>query len=515
MCQRWANRSLRVQLSLAVMLIMMFLLAMFSAVLFIAVRSFILEQTAEQLRARAEVVLGDSATPPATVEAWSWDRLPTASLSQASRGELQGIVEVLTTPETSVVVYDTDGSVLLQGTPEISRSHFPPFGPFRQAARPPVPPVPPEPNRREFERAYRGDEEIRFTSERGNDQELSVLVPIYEGQNLVGIMQLATPLRQSLALLRWLAVALVLGTLIVGFTALILSLWATRTILNPLQRVIHASQRVGHGDLTARTELRSRNEIGVLGSTFDQMVRQLQSSFATQRRFIADAAHELRTPLTAVSGNVDLLMLGAASDPAQQRRALQRMNSELERMGRLVDDLLTLSRLDSQPTLHRNDIDLNSLAHDLVEQFRDLAPRHQWQLRAMDGVIVSGDGDRLRQVLLNVLENARKYTPEGGAVSVTVEAEQDSAVVQIADTGIGIPAEDVPHVWDRFYRIDQARTRAGGGFGLGLAIVKSIVESHGGQVALTSEAGQGTIVTLRLPLAPSARSAPLQLARTV
>lgn len=514
MCQRWANRSLRVQLSFAVMLIMMFLLAMFSAVLFIAVRSFVLDQTAEQLRARAEVVLGPSATSPVTNVGWRWERLPTAPLSDQRRSELQGIVEVLTTPETSVVLYDANGTVVLAGTPETGRNRFG-FGPFHPAARPPMPPMPPMPNRGAIERASRGDDEIRFTAHDGNEQDLAVLVPIYEGQNLVGMMQLATPLRQSLALLRWLAVALVLGTLIVGFTSLILSLWATRTILNPLQRIVLASQRVGHGDLSVRTDLHSRNEIGVLGATFDQMVGQIQHSFAVQRRFIADAAHELRTPLTAVSGNVELLMLGAASDPARQRRALQRMNSELERMGRLVDDLLTLSRLDSRPSLHRDDVDLSSLAHDVVEQFRDLAPDHHWQLQATPGVSVSGDSDRLRQVLLNVLENARKYTPEGGKITMTVGVEQDSAMITIADTGIGIPAEDVPHVWDRFYRIDQARTRAGGGFGLGLAIVKSIVESHGGQVALTSEYGKGTIVTLRLPLPSTVRSAPLEAARTV
>lgn len=513
MRQRWANRSLRVQLSFAIMLIMMFLLAMFSAVLFIAVRSFILDQTAEQLRARAQVLLGDSATSPATNEDWRWSQLPTAPMSAARRDEVQAIVEVLTTPETSVVVYGSDGTLVLQGTPEMERSRFQ-FGPLHPAMRPLTAPAPPPASRGVFERAYRGDDEIRFTSYHDNDQQLAVLVPIYEGQDLVGIMQLATPLRQSLALLRWLGAALLLGTLLVGFTALLLSLWATRTILNPLQRIITASQRVGHGDLTARTELHSRNEIGVLGATFDQMVGQIQNSFATQRRFIADAAHELRTPLTAVSGNVDLLMLGAASDPAQQRRALQRMDSELERMGRLVDDLLTLSRLDSRPALRRGDIDLNSLAQDVVDQFRELAPHHHWLLQGAAGVIVSGDGDRLRQVLLNVLENARKYTPEGGSVTVTVGVEQDTAILTIADTGIGIPAEDVPHVWDRFYRIDQARTRAGGGFGLGLAIVKSIVESHGGHVALTSQSGTGTIVTLRMPLAHSARSAPLQAART-
>jgi two-component system OmpR family sensor kinase len=500
MHQRWANWSLRVQLSLAVMLIMVVLLMLFSGMLFIAVRSFMLEQTAAQLSARARVLLGDSAEPPATHEPWT--RMPTAPLSEAKRAELQAIVDALTNDDTSVVVYEADGEVALRGAiTSGDRSFYRPFGPRRFAVPPipPIPPVPPKPDDWAFEQVLQTESQVRYTSHRGLDQQLAVLVPIYDNEKLVGVIQLATPLRQIYMLLRWLGLALGGGTILTVMTALVLSLWATRTILNPLWRVIKTSQRVGQGDLNARTELRNSNEIGVLGATFDQMVAQLQASFATQRRFIADAAHELRTPLTAVSGNVELLMLGAASDPAQQRRSLQHMNRELERMGRLVDDLLTLSRLDACSTLRYADVDLGTLAQEMVGEFHSRSPQHQWLVQAPAGVVVRGDADRLRQVLLNVLENARKYTPEGGCITVSVTSEQDRAVLSIVDTGIGIPADDAQHVWDRFYRVDQARTRARGGSGLGLSIVKSIIETHGGHVALHSTIGQGTTVTLSLP----------------
>jgi len=495
---RWANWSLRVQLSLAVTLIMGLLLVVFSAVLFVAVRSFVLNQTAEQLRVRAQVLLGDKANVPSFANDQLWTRLPTAPLEDTQRAELEPIVDVLTTEDTSVVVYQPDGQVALRGAAETRRDrpngHFGPWKP-RSA-----PLAPPSLDHWAWERVLRGDQEVRFTGSSSFERQLAVLVPVYDDSNLVGVVQVATPLRQTNALLRWLAALLVGGTFIVALTALLLSLWATHTILNPLRRIVGVSQRVGQGDLGARTELRSRNEIGALGATFDQMLAYLQTAFATQRRFIADAAHELRTPLTAVSGNLELLMLGAVSEPAQQRRSLQRMNSELERMSRLVDDLLTLSRLDAQPTLRHAPVDLGALAHEIVGEFRGLSPDHHWSLAVAPNVSVKGDADRLRQVLLNIVENARKYTPTGG-ISITVTSRQGAGVVTVTDTGVGIPPDDVPHVWERFYRVDQARTRTSGGSGLGLAIVKSIVEAHHGQVTLSSTVGQGTTVTVTLPLA--------------
>ncbi|HEX6290908.1 MAG TPA: ATP-binding protein [Herpetosiphonaceae bacterium] len=504
MRQRWANWSLRLQLSLAVTLMMVLLLVVFSAVLFVSVRAFLLDQSAEQLRTRALMLLDDSAELPPTSALDPWSRLPSAPLSDALRTELQAIVEALSTQDTSAVVYQTDGTVALRGTVEAAKNRFG----FSRRFGPPELSAPPAPDRRVFERVLRGDQQVSYTDYHGLDQQLAVLIPIYDSARLVGVLQVATPLQQMYTLLRWLAFVLVGGTMLVALTALLLSFWATHTILNPLRRVVGISQRVGQGDLDARTGLRSRNEIGVLGATFDQMVAQLQGSFAAQRRFIADAAHELRTPLTVVSGNVDLLMLGAASDPAQQRRSLQRMNSELERMGRLVDDLLTLSRLDAHPRLRCEDTELGALVQDTINEFRGLAPHHQWSLTLVPGIVVRGDPDRLRQVLLNVLENARKFTPEGGSIAVTVTKRHDAAVMMIADTGVGIPAEDVPHVWDRFYRVDQARARASGGSGLGLSIVKSIVETHGGHVALSSSVGQGTTVTLTLPLVGLAQHLP-------
>lgn len=501
MGRRWNRWSLRTQLSLAVTAIMLVLLALFSSILYVAVRSFLIDQAAMQLRVQVRALVGARADGP--TESDSPARLPTALPTEQQRAELQSVAAALTSNTTNVAVYLPDGSVLARSPERSAERRFgPPWrGAWNQDHSAPALPAPPEPKRWVFERVLRGSTDVNYTDASNFERQLAVLVPVFDGDKLIGVVQVATPSSPIDALLRWLLATLIGGTVLVGVTALMLSLWATRTIINPLRQLVGVAQQVGAGDLTARTHLQTRNEIGTLGSAFDQMVAQLQTTFAVQRRFIADAAHELRTPLTAVGGQLDLLMMGAVSDPAQQRRSLQRMNGELERMGRLVDDLLTLSRLDARPTLRHEPVDLATLALDVAQGVRSLAPDHDLVVNAPAPVLVSGDADRLRQVLLNVLDNARKYTPPHSHIRVTVARHAANAVVTIADTGVGIPAEDVPHIWDRFYRVDQARTRTSGGAGLGLAIVKGIVEAHGGTVALESAVGSGTTVTLCFPSA--------------
>ncbi len=503
MGRRWSNWSLRTQLSLAVAAIMLLLLTLFSMALYVSVRSFINAQTTTQLQLQARALLRERADGPTS--SGSREPLPTAALTDVQRAELQELAAALTSSTTSVVVYQADGTVLAQSAPAQERRHgWRPGhglrGQPRQPPAPPEPPAPPRPNDQAFDQVLRGAD-VSFRDYDAMERQLAVLMPVYDGSYLIGVLQISTSLRPTDALLRWLVAALIGGTLLVSLTALVLSLWATRVIIDPLRRLVGVTQQVGQGDLAARSNLHSHNEIGALGRAFDQMVARLQATFAVQRRFIADAAHELRTPLTAVGGQLELLMLGAVSDPTQQRRTLQRMNGELERMGRLVDDLLTLSRLDARPALRREVVDLALLAQDVAQQEHLPTPDHQLTINATPSVRVIGDPDRLRQVFLNVLDNARKYTPPDGSVRVTVEQRAGEASVAISDTGVGIPADDVAHVWDRFYRVDQARTRTRGGAGLGLAIVKGIVEAHGGTATLTSTPGSGTTVTLSFPLA--------------
>ena len=247
-------------------------------------------------------------------------------------------------------------------------------------------------------------------------------------------------------------------------------------LLRPLRRMAGTSRAIAAGDLSLRVPVpHGGDELTDLAHAFNEMVGKLETAFATQRRFVASASHELRSPLAALGGGVEMLVMGAdRGDPEARARLLRLMESEVARMGRLVDDLLLLTRFDANPlgALQRAPVDLTALAAEVVEVTRLLAPDREVRLAAPAGeaIIVQGDADRLRQALLNLCANARAYTTAGGTITVGVRSEGPRAVLTVADTGEGIPADDLPRIWDRFYRVDPARARQSGQGGLGLGL---------------------------------------------
>ena len=311
--------------------------------------------------------------------------------------------------------------------------------------------------------------------------------------------------------------------------------------LRPLSRITQAARRVASGDLSQRVRLNHRDdEIGQLGATFDEMVSRIEAAFGARRRseermrqFIADASHELRTPLTSIRGYTDVLLRGAKDDPETTERVLLATRREAERMSRLVNDLLTLARLDTGRPLEMKPVDLLALAGECVDQARILAGEREVTMRT-DGrgrLLVMGDPDRLKQVVLALLDNALKYgrqTPDGWA-RLSVGRQQGQALLTVEDNGPGIAPDDLPHIFERFYRAERAARlrrmtgapasppanaagatsapRKAEGSGLGLAIAQAIARAHGGALAVQSVAGSGTAFTLSLPLAPGAASA--------
>ncbi len=314
--------------------------------------------------------------------------------------------------------------------------------------------------------------------------------------------------------------------------------------LRPLARMTSTAQRIAHGDLSQRVRLpHGGDEIGDLAETFDEMIDRIESAFGAQaaseermRQFVADASHELRTPLTSIRGFVDVLLRGAKDDPATAEEVLQATRREAERMSRLVNDLLTLARLDVGRPLELQQVDLLGLAGEAVDQARILAGDREVTLRS-DGaghLLVNADADRLKQVLLVLLDNALKYGRQdaSGWVRLQVGRTAHGAFVSVADNGEGIPGEDLPHIFDRFYRAQRAalRSQSAGpvtmpspqaaalvetqgtpssrrasrreGSGLGLAIAQAIVRAHGGVLAVRSQLGAGTTFTVELPLPP-------------
>ncbi|MDX6218689.1 MAG: two-component system, OmpR family, sensor kinase, partial [Frankiales bacterium] len=221
------------------------------------------------------------------------------------------------------------------------------------------------------------------------------------------------------------------------------------------------------------------------------------------RRFIGDASHELRTPLTSIRGFAELYRQGALPASADVDRAMSRVESEAARMGLLVEDLLLLARLDQQRPLERLDVDLLELATDAVADALAVDPSRPVRLEAVaDGPppVVSGDPARLRQVFGNLVTNALTHTPSGTPVVMRVSTSTDKAVVEVSDTGPGIPAEDRGRIFERFFRTDASRTRASGGTGLGLSIVAALVAAHGGSVEVDDTPGGGATFRVTLPL---------------
>lgn len=243
------------------------------------------------------------------------------------------------------------------------------------------------------------------------------------------------------------------------------------------------------------------DEFGLLAQTINAMIARLERSFSEVRRFTADAAHELRTPLTVLRSEVEVALRKQQSAPEHQP-LLSSVLEELGRMSRLTDQLLTLSRRDAGVEhVASAPLDLHAMIAGVIDAMRPMADSKELQLR-LDGegpVLVMGDEGRLRQALINLVDNALKYTPEGGTVVVRVGQQDLAPTVSVEDTGIGIPPEHLPHVFDRFYRVDKARTRAQGGTGLGLSIAQSIVTAHGGTIEIVSALGRGTICTVTLP----------------
>jgi len=243
-----------------------------------------------------------------------------------------------------------------------------------------------------------------------------------------------------------------------------------------------------------------QDELGQLATTFNTMLGSLGQAYQAQQRFVGDASHELRAPLTAIQANLELLERRPDMPPADRQEAVAEASREAHRLTRLVADLLTLARADAGSGLRRQRVELDQVLLAVMHQARHLVHGQQVSVGALEPIWVQGDPDRLQQLLLILVDNAIKYTPPGGQITLSLRRQDGRAVMTVQDTGVGIAATDLSHVFERFYRADPARARDPGGSGLGLAIARWIVDQHGGEMTLHSTPGQGTTVTISLAL---------------
>ena len=331
-------------------------------------------------------------------------------------------------------------------------------------------------------------------------------------------VEVGTPLastQSALALMRLLLVSTTLfSSALIGF-----GVWfaASRT-LAAVDRVTHTARTIelsqSLGARIPEDAATGDDEMGRLVRTFNNMLDRISVAFDAQRQFVADSSHELRSPLTVIRGNLDLLR---RTHDAEERHTIERLiEDEAARMSRLVDNLLFLAQLGEMEQagapLDRRPVELDSLLLTVYQQARSMSSRHTILLGDEDAITIDGDRDQLQQLLLNLVDNAIKYTPPGGTIILSLRAEGEDALLEVKDTGIGIPPEDLPHIFDRFYRVDKARSRRIGGAGLGLSIVKGIATSHGGDVEVVSAPGEGTTFRVRLPRAAAQPPAPVTVA---
>ena len=304
------------------------------------------------------------------------------------------------------------------------------------------------------------------------------------------------------------------GTVAVLVALALVSWWMLRLGVDPLDSMTGTADAIAAGDLSKRVDHPDeRTEAGRLGAALNAMLARIEDAFrareaseARLRRFAADASHELRTPLTSIQGYAELYRAGGLRSEAELGEAMRRMEQEARRMGTLVEDLLLLARLDQRRPLERSPVRLDEIVTDAVRDARVVEPDRPIELSAPP-LVVDGDEMRLRQVVGNLLANARIHTPAGAPVHVAVETSDGVARLVVADTGPGLEPEVAARVFERFFRADASRARAAGGTGLGLSIVAAVAESHGGRARVETTVGEGSRFIVELPMAGGAEPA--------
>jgi len=364
--------------------------------------------------------------------------------------------------------------------------------------------------------AASGEDAAAFSGA-GNGMVMRVLTsPMFLQGELIANVQLAMSLRTVHEARERMILIMVLGGGLVVLASIPGGLWLSRRALRPINRITTAAASIARtDDLDTRLAWQGpRDDLGRLVSVFNDMMARLQGLFSVQQRFVADVSHELRTPLTAIRGNLDLIRRYGMDE-----QSLAAIEGETGRMARMVDDLLLLARADyGGLSLELTPLDLDSIVLEAGREAQLLAAERALDidLSRLEPLRVCGNADRLLQLLLNLLDNAIKFTPDGGRITLGLYREGDKAVLEVADSGIGIAAEDRQRIFERFWQADPSRRRVqqgGQDAGLGLSIVKWIVDAHQGRIELVSEAGAGTTFRVRLALAPEPQAAAQEDAR--
>lgn len=410
----------------------------------------------------------------------------------------QNPLEPLRIPDSSVAIVDKAGSIKKEWA---DLHHGPPPHLTSQAYLDAL----------QVQRQQHGEVPYHIIKDSQGFPRLLVLQPIGLPEKPVGLVQVTTSIRSVRDVLERQLATFVALSLLALTGGLLTFLPVLRKTLIPLSEMVQTVESINAGNLHLRLpDQNGQSETDRLAAAFNSMLQRLENAFAAEqeakeqmRRFVADASHELRTPLTSIHGFLEVLLRGAAHHPEQLQEALQSMHGESTRLTKLVQDLLLLAKIDKAPTLavQLKKMELHPLLIELEPHLQMLAGLRSVQVEIASHAKLQIDPDRMKQVILNLFQNAVQHTdPNQGSIQVSLKDAERGIQLIVKDNGSGILPEHLPHLFERFYRIDTARTRALGGSGLGLAITQSIVEAHGGRISATSEPGKGSSFTVWLPL---------------
>jgi signal transduction histidine kinase len=291
---------------------------------------------------------------------------------------------------------------------------------------------------------------------------------------------------------------------IAAVIALVMARWLARGMTQPLRDMATAARKMETGDYSDRVTTTSRDEVGQLAVAFNRMSEELENLESSRRQLVANVSHELKTPITAIRAHLENLLDGVEQPNVE---TLQVMLAQSERLGRLVEQLLDLSKLESgEVPLRREEVSLAPVVRQVLSEIDMASADRAISLSSEvpdDLPVIEADRERVHQVLFNLVDNAMRFTPDGGQVRIEAHRENGAVSVSVADSGVGIPEDALPRLFERFYRVDPSRSREDGGTGIGLAIARSVVEAHGGTISAESELGRGSVFTFDLPLAPA------------
>lgn len=332
---------------------------------------------------------------------------------------------------------------------------------------------------------------------------IRVIIPIIHEDRVIGAIILYSPIHGINKALAGLSQLVLTAGIISLAIAFLIGIILSRRLSRPILTIAEASISIAKGQKQVMVPTNTGiEEINRLGRTFNDMAGKVEANEERMREFVANVSHELRSPLTSIKGFIEALIDNKGKTPEAQKRFLTIINDETDRLSQLVNDLLVLSRSEEEVSSKLEDIELIDFIEDLLINFHTRAEENSINIKVIsheNSIFLNIDLYSFKQIILNLVDNALKYSPIGGTISIFLKESAEMISISISDSGSGIPESDLPYIWDRFYRVDKARSRETGGTGLGLAIVKQLTEKNGGHVEVESVLGKGSIFSIRFP----------------